>query len=319
MSGSAPQNNQAVQFEEQQAAQAQQQEAQRQAALTQGQGLINKIFDFSPATPASTSNYDWSTFQAPTGYDASGAPTGGSGVPSGYKAVQVASPYTYTGGGSNVGGYHPIGGTAGASTWELQDASGKDYAPGSQISINTPAQAEGGFGPDFYQNYTNEIENYYQPDEQRQYQAAQRDLTYNLARAGTLDSSYAADATGNLAYNDALQKANIVANANQQTGALQSQIAANKQSMINELYSTQDPTLTANLAQESANASRLQAPNLTPAAALFSPALTAAGSTVTNLLNPAIGYGGGVTGSVYANPGGNVASASASSGAPVVS
>ena len=55
---------------------------------------------------------------------------------------------------------------------------------------------------------------YYQPDEQRQYDAAQRDLTYSLARAGTLQSSTAADKQGELAYSDALQKANIVANAN---------------------------------------------------------------------------------------------------------
>ena len=92
MSGSAPQNNQAVSFEEQQAAQAQQQEAQRQAALTQGTAAINAIYDYSPATPASSAAYDWSTFQAPTGYDASGNPTGGSGVPSGYKAVDVTTP-----------------------------------------------------------------------------------------------------------------------------------------------------------------------------------------------------------------------------------
>ena len=201
----------------------------------------------------------------------------------------------------------------GSTQWELQDASGKDYAPGPAITINTPASAESGFGPDFYQNYTNQILNYYQPDETRQYQEAQRDLTYNLARAGTLDSSYAADAQGNLAYNDAIQKANIVANANQQTGALQSQIASNKQSMINELYSTQDPTLTASMAADSAAASRLQNPNLTPAAALFTPALTAAGSAVSNYLNPAVPYAGAI-GAPIAQQQPNVAPANQGSG-----
>ncbi len=59
---------------------------------------------------------------------------------------------------------------------------------------------------------------YYNPDEAKQYSEAQRDLTYNLARAGTLQSSTAADKPGDLAYNDALQKANIVANANHPDG-----------------------------------------------------------------------------------------------------
>ena len=136
---------------------------------------------------------------------------------------------------------------------------------------------------------------YYQPDEQRQYDEAQRDLKYSLARAGTLQSSTAADKQGELAYNDALQKANIVANANTQEGNLKSQIQSNKQALINQLYSTEDPTLTANLAESSAQATRLQDPTLTPAAALFTPALTTVGSAVQGLLYPNTG------GSAFAN------------------
>ena len=143
--------------------------------------------------------------------------------------------------------------------WALKDASGKIYNQGDPLTI-TPqydtGQTTGGFDDAFYNAYKQKVLDYYQPDEQRQYDAAQRDLTYSLARAGTLQSSTAADKQGELAYNDALQKANIVANANTQEGNLKSQIQANKQSLINQLYSTEDPTLTANLAESSANASQ---------------------------------------------------------------
>ena len=101
-----------------------------------------------------------------------------------------------------------------------------------------------------------------------------------------------------------MQKANIVSNANAQEGQLKSQIQSNKQSLINQLYSTEDPTLTANLAQSSANATKLQDPTLTPAAALFTPALTAVGSAVQGLLYPT-----GQGTSAFANSGPTPASA----------
>ena len=272
MSGSTPTNNQAVQFEEQQAAQAQQDEAARQARLQQGQTLIDQIFNGTPVTTPQTSNYDWSTFQPPPAvmlqWDAMNnvAPQTPTGVPAGYTAVRTA------GGG-----------------WGLQDASGKVTAQGAPLSITTQVptgQTTGGFDDAFYQGYNKKVLDYYQPQEAKQYSEARRDLTYNLARAGTLNSSYAGDAEGNLAYTDALNKASIVANANQQTGQLQNQIQANKESLINQLYATENPTLTANLAKSSANASKLQDPTLTPAAAFFAPAATAAGAAATSALSP---------------------------------
>jgi hypothetical protein len=179
------------------------------------------------------------------------------------------------------------GSSGGGSVWALKDANGKIYYSGDPLTYQAPTgKTAGGFDDDFYKSYKQKVLDYYTPDEQRQYDAAQRDLKYSLARAGTLNSSTAADKQGELAYNDALQKANIVANANTQTGNLKSQIQSNKQSLINQLYATEDPTLTANLAQSSAAASRLKDPDLTPASALFTPALTTVGSAINGLLYP---------------------------------
>jgi hypothetical protein len=339
MSGSAPTNNQAVQFEQEQAAEADQKEADRQARLTQGQTLIDQIFNGSPVMGTKTSNYDWSTFSP-------GSPAFGkaASVPAGYTAVQIPAATTPGTPGSAATGYstparkvagtdyagtstgttrkvagtdyvdppaYGAGAGAGAApTWGLEDASGNITKQGDPLSLTTQydtGQKTGGFDDAFYDAYKQKVLDYYQPDEQRQYDEAQRDLTYSLARAGTLQSSTAADKQGELAYNDALQKANIVANANTQEGNLKSQIQSNKQALINQLYATEDPTLTANLAESSAAASRLQDPMLTPAAALFTPALTTVGSAVQGLLYPS-----GAGGSAFANQQSSPTPASAS-------
>ena len=339
MSGSQPTNNSAVDFEKEQAAEADQKEAERQARLTQGQTLIDQIFNGSPVMGTKTNTFDWSTFN-PQAYQQAAsaaqyaansnlatAPPGSGGVPAGYTAVQVAAPKTTT---ATTTATPPIRlattptglpqtaatqtpwlqGGGGGMSWAIKGPDGKIYNQGDPLSYDTTydtGQTSGGFDDAFYDAYKQKVLDYYQPDEQRQYDAAQRDLKYSLARAGTLQSSTAADKQGELAYNDALQKANIVANANAQEGQLKSQIQSNKQALINQLYTTEDPTLTANLAQSSAQASRLQDPTLTPAAALFTPALTTVGSAVQGLLYPS-----GAGASTFANPNQSPTPASAS-------
>jgi hypothetical protein len=327
MSGSTATNSEAVDFEKEQAAEADQKEADRQARLTQGQQLIDQIFSGSPVMGTTTSNFDWSTFNpaspivggtpsgVPAGYTAVRVPTTTSGKTTVSPAVAAGGPQGVSGGGRGVAAPSAtsnLTGGAGGSAWGLQDASGKIYKQGDPLSLTSTydtGQKTGGFDDAFYNDYKQKVLDYYQPDEQRQYDAAQRDLKYSLARAGTLQSSTAADKQGELAYNDALQKANIVANANSQEGQLQSQIQSNKQSLINQLYSTEDPTLTANLAESSAAASRLQDPTLTPAASLFTPALTTVGSAVQGLLYPS-----GQGSSAFAKTSPTPASADKSSG-----
>jgi len=327
MSGSQPTNTAAVDFEKQQAAEADAKEAARQQRLTQGQTLIDQIFNGAPVMGTKTSNYDWSGFTPGSGLMPA------SGMPAGYTAVRIPGAPTTTAapggrpgvpsspqaaGQYNTGRYaSPVSSVAStaaaapsAPTWGLQDASGNITKQGDPLSITSQydtGQRTGGFDDAFYNAYKQKVLDYYQPDEQRQYDEAQRNLKYSLARAGTLRSSTAADKQGELAYNDALQKANIVANANTQEGNLKSQIQQNKQSLINQLYSTEDPTLTANLAQSSAAASRLQDPMLTPASALFTPALTTVGSAVQGLLYPS-----GQGTSAFANPNTSPTPASAS-------
>jgi hypothetical protein len=345
MAGSAPSNSEAVDFEKQQAAEADAKEAARQQRLTQGQQLIDQIFNGSPVM-ASTP-FDWSKFNPQTNsqelqYEAAGGDLSkphaeaytDPSLPAGYTIRKVGGA-SGAGGASdpfagfpgarapnaNFGGLPSAKGPAGsgpfagfptagaggspasaaalkafgldpstaggAGGYQIVGPDGKVYNQGDQFDIQTPTgKTSGGFDDAFYNAYKQKVLDYYQPDEQRQYDEAKRDLTFNLARSGNLYSSTAADKTGELGYQDALQKANIVANANAQEGQLKNQIQSNKESLINQLYATEDPTLTANLAESSANATKLQDPQLTPAASLFSPAVSAVGSAVQSLMYP---------------------------------
>jgi hypothetical protein len=317
MSGSTPTNSAAVDFERQQAADAAQKEAQRQARLQQGQTLIDQIFNGTPVTTSQTQSYDWSKFN-PTAYartltgSGSGDYSAG-GAPAGYSIVNVPGKSGSTGGGTETtfapnpnygqfGQQNPTiqipgtssGGAAGGSTWALKDASGKIYYLGDPFSYTsqTPTgQTTGGFNDDFYNSYRQKYLDYYDPQEQRQYDVAKRDLLYSLANAGTNTSSIAAGKFGELGYTDALAKAKIASDANTATGNLQSQILGNKEALINQLYATEDPTLTANLAQESAKASQLADPTTTPIAAFFAPAASAVGAAAGSYLSPYSLYG----------------------------
>jgi hypothetical protein len=343
MSGSRATNDQAVQFEQQQAADAAAKEQQRQQRLQQGQTAINAIFEGQPVMGTKSQNFDWSTF-TPGGYDPSTGQTTAATTPAGYTAVMASKPSAggaapaagYTAGTPQYGGASPRspggwgsvyqgvggggagGGTAGggAPQWALRDASGKLYFKGDPLSYNTSydtGQRTGGFGSDFYNAYGKQYTDYYLPEEQKQYGEAKRDLGYGLTNQGLTISSAAADRQGQLAYQHDLNIADIQNKANQAEGDLQSQIQSEKQSLINQLYATEDPTLTANLAQSAAQGFQLKTPTLTPGAAFFAPALTATTSAAGNIMSP---YGAYASPYGYGQGQGTVASASASSGKP---
>ncbi len=324
MTGSTPTNSASLQFEQQQAAQAQQKEKQRQKRLDLGTTAINNIFDGAPVYADQTQNYDWSTFAAPTdqqnqaAVQSTGQLATPAGVPDGYTAVQVDKPVDPKTAKSATSGLGPKvqpqgvgtrgnvfsppstaqGSTAdpnGGKVWALKDASGKLYYSGDPLTYTSKVdtgQRTGGFGDDFYNAYKQKYLDYYMPDEEKQYDEAQRDLRYNLARSGNLASSVAGDKFGDLAYNDAIQKAQITSQANSAEGDLKTSVLNQKQALINQLYSTEDPTLTANLAQSAANGLQLKDPTLSPLSSLFGSALTAVGSAAANYGSPYSPYNG---------------------------
>jgi hypothetical protein len=129
----------------------------------------------------------------------------------------------------------------------------------------------GGFKPEFYDKYKNASLDYQLPQLDTQYNKAKEKLTYDLARAGTLRSTAAADAAAALASERDINEAGLRAQADQGAGALRENILAQQNQAIAQLYATEDPNVAANTATSMVNQANLAQPNLTPLGALFTP------------------------------------------------
>jgi len=127
------------------------------------------------------------------------------------------------------------------------------------------------FKPEFYDKYKNASLNYQLPQLQQQYSKAKDKLTYDLARAGTLRSTQAADAAGALGTERDINEAGLRAQADQGAGALRENVLAQQNQAIAQLYATEDPNVAANTATSMVNQANLATPNLTPLGALFTP------------------------------------------------
>lgn len=162
------------------------------------------------------------------------------------------------------------------------------------------------FGDAFYNKYNQASLDYNMPQLQTQYNKAKQDLTYDLARAGTLRSTAAGQAQGYLENENAVNDAAIRAKADTDTASLRQSIASQQQQAYNQLYATEDPAVAANTATHMvANASIAQ-PNISPLGDLFKPLVIGATgayqgytdqSTLNNALktNNPLSSGSGVT------------------------
>jgi hypothetical protein len=151
----------------------------------------------------------------------------------------------------------------------------------------------GGFGANFYDKYRQSQLDYYLPQETEQYQGARTNLDYSLARAGQLNSSVADMDVAKLAKQDLLNQAQITSQADVATGNLRNQIQQEQQTALNQLYSTEDPTVAANTAENMVANAQLTKPILNPAGALFAPLVVGVGNALQGYTNPYAYIGGG--------------------------
>jgi hypothetical protein len=127
------------------------------------------------------------------------------------------------------------------------------------------------FGNAFYDKYQNAALDYNLPQLTTQYDKAKRDMTYDLARAGTLRSSAAGQAQAYLENENAVNEAAIRAKADADTAALRQSIASQQQQAYNQLYATEDPAVAANTATQSVANAQIAQPNMQPLGDLFKP------------------------------------------------
>ena len=165
------------------------------------------------------------------------------------------------------------------------------------------------FGDDFYDKYKQAELNYTQPQLADQYAKAKTGLTYDLSRAGLLDSSVQGYALGLLNKQNDVNNAGVIAKADTDTGALRTSIASQKDQAMNQLFATEDPSVAASTAASAATGAQLAQPNLQPLGDLFKPIVVGAGAA----LSPAYGayqanqYLGGGTGTTNPNSSGSIA------------
>jgi hypothetical protein len=300
--GAQSTNDQVVAMQQQQAAQATQANQERNARLAYGTSNIQNIFEGTPtgATPLDLSSITQANVRTedPTakaqqeaalqyGYSTGAAPGAIANVQSQMVDPKQSLPQGYSwgqlpddgSGTSQYGLYDPSGNMVNSGS--LSDlASSKIYTGG------TPGTSTSPFGPDFYNKYNQSILDYYLPQEGQQYDTARSSLSYSLARAGQLNSSVAGMDIGNLANQDEINRAQIASGADTQTAGLRSTIQNDEQTALNQLYSTEDPSVAANTAQNMVANANLTKPLLNPAGALFTPITVGVGNALSGFTNP---------------------------------
>ncbi len=284
-------SDQVVAEQKAEAAQAAQQEAQRQARIQQGLTSIKAAFEGTPITTSQSTPFDWSKFTgaaatAPAGYTPVYAPvksTGGAASGGGSGPLAQDASGNYARGGAaplkpgvaiaqDANGNYGSANGAGASAWALKGPDGKIYNKGDPLSITTQTdtgQRTGGFDDSFYNKYKQAVLDYYMPQVSDQYSDAQKELTYRLGRAGTLTSSAANDQVAKLAKQNLLNQAQVYNQADTAAGDLRTQVAGEESKAVSQLYATEDPDIAANQATDAVKNISLQQPNLSPLSTLF--------------------------------------------------
>jgi len=141
------------------------------------------------------------------------------------------------------------------------------------------------FGDDYYSDRRSAYEGYYLPQIEDQYSDAQDNVTYALARSGTLKSTMAGDKMADLLkdYND--QRAAVASNANADVQNAKSRIARQRSNLIQQLNSTGDASRTANEALSQATQLYEEQPEYNPIGDIFAGAASGIGGYVKNNQN----------------------------------
>ncbi len=153
--------------------------------------------------------------------------------------------------------------------------------------------AFGGFDDNYFRNFATANNEVNMPQVEEQYGDAQKDLTFKLARAGTLNSSTAANNTADLAKQNARARAQVLQQGDQAAANLRSRVASEKDALRQQLYATSSPDMATNAALTASKGIGQDQPSLSPLGQLFNVGVIGAGNFMQ-------GYN---TGTAYKNAG----------------
>lgn len=142
-----------------------------------------------------------------------------------------------------------------------------------------------GFDDNFYNGRRNAYTGFYQPQLDDQFGQARDQLTYALARAGTLNSTLAADKQADLTKKYDVQRASILSQANDQVSAQQSRIGNEKSALVAQLNATGDADAVSNQALSRTQQLYQEQPAYNPLGDIFSGVAAGIGNYVNNQNN----------------------------------
>jgi hypothetical protein len=173
---------------------------------------------------------------------------------------------------------------------QAADTRAKEAARQSRLDtgINAIKNAFSGFGDDYYNKYKKGVVDYYAPQVAEQYGDAKDQLTYGLARAGTLKSSVATDEQAKLDEQNKLNNADIQNKADTNAANIRGRVETEKANATNQLYATENPDVAANQATGAVRNISLDQPELSPLGSIFKTALIGGANAVTGYKNQSL-------------------------------
>lgn len=169
-----------------------------------------------------------------------------------------------------------------------------------QARINAGTQAINSqfaqFDDAYYGKRSQSYLDYYQPQLDDKFALARKDLTYALARAGTLNSTAAADKNAELTKQYGQQSAAIQAKAAGEADTLRTSVQNNKSALVNQLNTTGDADAAANAATAATKQIFNQVPAYNPLGDIFSGIASGIGGLTSYYNNQQILSAGGVNG-----------------------
>jgi hypothetical protein len=162
--------------------------------------------------------------------------------------------------------------SAGGQEWAIRGPDGKLYRRGETIPTTVEYDTgvrTGGIGDEFYNKFKQGILDYYMPQVTDQYGDAKNELTYRLARAGTLRSSAATGEVADLAKQNTLNEAKVRSQADTAAADLKSRVASERAKAESQLYATENPEVAANQATAAIRNITAETPELSPLGQIF--------------------------------------------------
>lgn len=155
-----------------------------------------------------------------------------------------------------------------------------------------------GFNDDYYRNYATANNEFNMPQVESQYDDAQNELAYRLARAGTGNSSMAATNTADLAKQNHRARAQVLNMGDQAAANLRARVNSEKNALIGQLYASSDPDMASNAALTASKGIGADQPSYSPLGQMFNVAAIG-GANFMNGFNQGsayknAGFGGGM-------------------------